>query len=274
MSAVRITLRAPRSEVAHWLSMTGISALLHLSILGSILFVPQLFHSSVRIPDVYTVDLVALPAGTPGLPAEKGSSSAPAAAPAPAAPPRAEPAVKIPEAPEAKIPKPKLPRKTEPPRPKPDQAPPKAQPKAASPAAPPESPGKKGGEGSPGEAAGTEAGGIPGGTGGSGGGGSGFLDDASFAYGWYLSNMTSILGRNWARPIKPELDRTLRAVVHFRVLKDGSLTDIDLEQPSGDPVLDRSALRAVQDSNPLPPLPYQYGKDSLGVHFFFDLKPE
>ena len=86
--------------------------------------------------------------------------------------------------------------------------------------------------------------------------------------------MTSIFGRNWARPVKPELDRTLRAVVHFQVLKDGTLAEIELEQSSGDPVLDRSALRAVQDSNPLPPLPYQYGKDSLGVHFFFDLKPD
>jgi protein TonB len=100
------------------------------------------------------------------------------------------------------------------------------------------------------------------------------LDDATFQYGWYLSNMSSIFSRNWTRPIKPDLDRTLRAVVHFRIQKDGQLTEIVLEQPSGDASLDRSALRAIQDSNPLPQLPYQYGKDSLGVRFFFDLVPD
>jgi TonB family protein len=100
------------------------------------------------------------------------------------------------------------------------------------------------------------------------------LDDATFQYGWYLSNMSSIFSRNWTRPIKPDLDRTLRAVVHFRIQKDGQLTEIVLEQASGDASLDRSALRAIQDSKQLPPLPPGYGKDSLGVRFFFDLVPD
>jgi len=183
--------------------------------------------------------------------------------------------VKIPEKPETKLPKVKPARKIEPP--------PRTEKHEAKPAPPtPQStesttsegaPSQPSPEGSPGASAGSAGSkGISGGPG--GGGGAGFLDDATFAYGWYLTNMTSVLGRNWARPVKPELATTLRAVVHFRVLKDGTVTDIELEQPSGDAVLDRSALRAVQDSNPLPPLPYQYGKDSLGVHFFFDLKPD
>jgi len=182
--------------------------------------------------------------------------------------------VKIPETPEMKLPKAKPPRKVEPP-PKTEKHELKPAPQASqstkspTPDGPPSQASR---EGSPGASTGsTGSEGIPGGA---GGGGSGFLDDATFAYGWYLTNMTSVLGRNWARPVKPELATTLRTVVHFRVLKDGTVTNIELEQPSGDPVLDRSALRAVQDSNPLPPLPYQYGKDSLGVHFFFDLKPD
>ena len=215
------------------------------------------------------MDLVALPPGRPGPPAEEPRAAAPAPAP-----PRAQAAVKIPEKPEVKISKPKPSRKEEPPKPQPEKKEPAPAPQAAPPVdsagASEKEPGTRPGEsataGSPGGTAGIQGAG--------GGDGSGFLDDASFAYGWYLSNMTSILGRNWARPIKPDLDRTLRAVVHFRVLKDGTLTDIELEESSNDPTLDRSALRAVQDSNPLPPLPYQYGKDSLGVHFFFDLKPD
>ena len=263
MSAVRITLKAPREEVAHWFSMAGFSVLLHATVLGAVVFVPQFFHSAPRFPDVYTADLVSLPAGMPGIPGKGPRASAPAPAPA-----RQEPALKIPEKPEAKPPKAKPPRKTEPPKVKAEKAEEKPQPVTSQPvAAAGTAEGGAGAAGAPGGAVG-----IPGGGGGAGG--SGFLDDATFQYAWYLSNMTSILGRNWARPIKPDLDRTLRAVVHFRVLKDGTLAEIEMEQSSGDPVLDRSALRAVQDSNPLPPLPYQYGKDSLGVHFFFDLKPD
>ena len=266
MSAIRITLRAPRDEVAHWFSMAGFSVLLHATVLGAVVFLPQFFHSAPRFPDVYTADLVSLPAGPPGSPGEGVRASAPAR---PAAPPaKPAPAVKIPEKPEAKVPKARTVRKTEAPKPEAEKTGEKPEAAASGPAT------DGGPAGGSADAAGTAggAGGIPGG--GGGGDGSGFLDDATFQYAWYLSNMTSIFGRNWARPIKPDLDRTLRAVVHFRVQRDGTLAEIELEQSSGDPVLDRSALRAVQDSNPLPPLPYQYGKDSLGVHFFFDLKPD
>jgi len=259
VSAIRITLQVPREEVAHWFSMAGFSVLLHVSVLGAVVFVPQFFRSAPRFPDVYTADLVSLPAGLPGGIGEGPRASAPAPAPA-----KQAPAVKIPEKPEAKAPKAKTNRKTEPPKSEAEKTGQKPQPVASAPDT------AEGGTDTAGAAGG--AGGIPGGGGGTDG--SGFLDDATFQYAWYLSNMTSIFGRNWARPIKPDLDRTLRAVVHFRVLKDGTLAEIEMEQSSGDAVLDRSALRAVQDSNPLPPLPYQYGKDSLGVHFFFDLKPD
>lgn len=264
MSAIRITLKAPREEVAHWFSMAGFSVFLHATVLGAVVFLPQFFQSAPRFPDVYTADLVSLPAGIPGSPGEGPRASAPAKpAPAPAKP---APAIKIPEKPEAKAPKAKTIRKTEPTKPEAEKTGPEPVASGAATAL-----GSAEGSADTAGAAGG-AGGIPGGGGGADG--SGFLDDATFQYAWYLSNMTSIFGRNWARPIKPDLDRTLRAVVHFRVLKDGTLAEIEMEQSSGDPVLDRSALRAVQDSNPLPPLPYQYGKDSLGVHFFFDLKPD
>ncbi len=268
MSAVRITLKAPRDEVVHWFSMAGLSVILHATALGAIIFVPQFFQSAPRFPDVYTADLVSLPAGLPGSRGEGPPRASAAAKPAPA-PAKPAPAVKIPEKPEAKAPKARTTRKTEPQKPEAEKTVPKPEPVASGPV-PDEGPT---GEGAGAAGAAGGAGGIPG-AGGGGGEGSGFLDDATFQYAWYLSNMTSIFGRNWARPIKPDLDRTLRTVIFFRVLKDGTLAEIELERSSGDPVLDRSALRAVQDSNPLPPLPYQYGKDSLGVHFFFDLKPD
>jgi TonB family protein len=288
VSAIRVTVRAPRSELGHWITMGGFSIVLHAATFAAVIFAPRFLQPRIKFPEVYTVDLVSLPAGDPGPPAEGPRTSAPAAAPAPApAPP--EPAVKIPEKPQAALPKPKPVPKKEPPKPKIEKVEkkekPAAKPRATAPESskPVESTGSSregtGNEKSAGTAptGGSAAGGgpgIPGATGPGGAGGSGFLDDATFEYGWYLSNMSSILGRNWTRPLKPDISQTFRAIIHFQVLKDGTLANIVLEQSSGDAALDRSALRAVQDSNPLPPLPFQYGKDSLGVHFFFDLKPD
>lgn len=274
MTVVRLTVRSPRSLYTHWFSLVGASFAVHLTLILAMIFLPRVFRPRLNFPDVYTVNLVSLPSGAPGpaasTPQPKSAAPAPAPAPAPAKP---KAAIKIPERPTSKAAKPK------------PVAKPPAKPKAEEPKPDDSSDSREdtsaaGKEASPAQAAGSApvaglaAGGegVPGATG--AGGAGGMLDDATFQYGWYLSNMSSIFSRNWTRPIKPDLDRTLRAVVHFRIQKDGHLTEIVLEQPSGDASLDRSALRAIQDSNPLPPLPYQYGKDSLGVRFFFDLVPD
>jgi TonB family protein len=267
----------------------------HLSIFLAVLFLPRVFGPKLDFPDIYTVNLVSLPAGTPGpsataapgppAPAVEKKAPAPAPAPAVKAPapkvkvppaPKPKPAIKIPENPTVKPTKPKPAAKTPVvPKPQPEETAAESQESSAA------EEGSESGKAEPQEAAGKSAppaGGLTGGgagqLGSGAGGGGGMLDDATFQYGWYLSNMSSLFSRNWTRPIKPDLSRTLRAVVHFVIQKDGRITEIVMEQSSGDAALDRSALRAVQDSNPLPPLPYQYGKDSLGVHFFFDIVPD
>jgi TonB family protein len=288
MSAIRVTVRARRSELGHWITMGGFSVVLHAATFVTILFAPRFFQPKIKFPEVYTVDLVSLPAGDPGPPAEGPRSSAPAAAPAPApAPP--EPAVKIPEKPQAALPKPKPVPKKELPKPKIEKVEKEKRaptPRATAPelAKPAKSAGaaregtgdeKSAGTAPTGGSASAGGGpGIPGATGPGGAGGTGMLDDPSFQYGWYLSNMAAILKRNWARPVRPDLDRTLATKIHFRVLKDGTLADVQIVEPSGDAAVDRSALRAVQASNPLPPLPFQWDKDDLGMAFIFEVTPD
>ena len=297
MTVVRVTLRTPRGELAHWGFLIGMSMALHVAAGAALIFLPMAFRPKLKFPQVYTVDLMSLPAGAPGPkagppeappapnPAPAAAKSAPpvskptpkATVKAPPPPPKPKATIKIPERPTEKAAKPKAAEKskeTAKPVPEPERA--GASDEGASKGEPPaKSEGAASGAQAP--IAGLSAGGPGSGEGaaGAGGGGAGgMLDDATFQYGWYLSNMSGLFSRNWTRPIKPDLSTTLRAIVHFRIQKDGKLTDIVLEQSSGDAALDRSALRAVQDSNPLPPLPYQYGKDSLGVHFFFDLVPD
>ena len=295
MTVVRVTLRTSRGELAHWGFLIGLSFALHVTAGAALIILPMAFRPKPKFPNVYTVDLMSLPAGAPG-PKAGPPEAPPAPNPAPAAaktalpvskptpkstvkapppPPKPKAAIKIPEKPTEKTAKPKPAEKTK------ETAKPVPEPQEAV----ADSGGKESAaKGSEGAATGTQApiaglssggpGSGEGAPGAGGGGAGGMLDDATFQYGWYLSNMSGLFSRNWTRPIKPDLSTTLRAIVHFRIQKDGKLTDIVLEQSSGDAALDRSALRAVQDSNPLPQLPPAYGKDSLGVHFFFDLVPD
>ena len=63
-----------------------------------------------------------------------------------------------------------------------------------------------------------------------------------------------------------------KAVVYFRILKGGEISDIRVEASSGEPVLDLSGLRAVQESAPFPPLPSGFDEEYLIVHFYFTIQ--
>ena len=83
----------------------------------------------------------------------------------------------------------------------------------------------------------------------------------------YVERMLVAIGMNW---FKPAQAGTVSPVIHFRIEKDGSISDATVERSSGLPFVDRAALRAVVSSSPLPPLPAEYGGSHLGVHLKFD----
>jgi len=60
-----------------------------------------------------------------------------------------------------------------------------------------------------------------------------------------------------------------RCVVFFRVDRMGRIKDAKIEESSNIGIYDRSALGAVNDANPLPPLPAGYKGDYLEVHCTF-----
>ena len=61
----------------------------------------------------------------------------------------------------------------------------------------------------------------------------------------------------------------METVVYFRIVRDGGIGSLRLETTSGYEFFDRSAVRAIQLSDPLPPLPLGYSGGDLGVHFGF-----
>lgn len=89
------------------------------------------------------------------------------------------------------------------------------------------------------------------------------VDNPDFTYGYYLDRLLSLIDANWQRPA---LGSGVRAVLSFRIERDGTLSELRVAESSGYNSFDLAALRAVQNASPFPPLPRAYRSDSLGVN--------
>jgi TonB family protein len=61
-------------------------------------------------------------------------------------------------------------------------------------------------------------------------------------------------------------------VVKFTIRRDGMLTQVDVEQPSGQAMLDLESRRAVLMTRQLPPLPREFTPPHLTVELTFTYK--
>ncbi len=119
------------------------------------------------------------------------------------------------------------------------------------------------------------AGGISFGEGLPDGGGIPSIGSSVFPYDYYRASLVSILRSHWRRPVAPRgLPESIRCRVRFTIIKSGIIQNPAILSPSGNRALDQSALRAVYDSSPLPPLPFQYGHGSVSAEVVFELTPD
>jgi len=110
---------------------------------------------------------------------------------------------------------------------------------------------------------------------GAGQGGLSFGEGGDFGerYGWYVASVRSRISGNWLlSTISPSILSAPRLFMTFTILRDGSVTDVEITQSSGVPEVDRSALRAVLASNPLPQLPAGYSGNKVKVNLYFDFR--
>jgi len=90
-------------------------------------------------------------------------------------------------------------------------------------------------------------------------------------YAWYVASMRARISANWLlATVSPNIASAPRAYLTFEILRDGTVTNPQITQSSGIPEVDRSALRAILASNPLPALPADYAGKSVNVEFYFD----
>lgn len=89
------------------------------------------------------------------------------------------------------------------------------------------------------------------------------LDNPDFTYGYYIDQLLGAIDARWERPT---LGGDVRALIAFRIGRDGSVSDLRVAESSGYNSFDLAALRAVKNAAPFPPLPRAYRHDSLGVN--------
>jgi TonB family protein len=92
-------------------------------------------------------------------------------------------------------------------------------------------------------------------------------------YGWYIEAVRRSVGQNW---LQTTIDPPVRAarqahcVMTFRINRDGTVSNVQMSQSSGNLSMDNSARRAL-DGIHFGPLPNDYSGNSVDVIFDFDL---
>jgi periplasmic protein TonB len=112
------------------------------------------------------------------------------------------------------------------------------------------------------------AGGAKGGFGVTGGGG-----DFGTRYGWYVQVIQQKVSENWLKyEVDPRITTGERVYITFDVFRDGHPGNVQVEQSSGVPSLDQSAVRALQRIDTFGPLPPDYSGSKISVEYWFDYK--
>ncbi|HEV2116783.1 MAG TPA: TonB family protein [Terriglobales bacterium] len=95
--------------------------------------------------------------------------------------------------------------------------------------------------------------------------------DFGSRYGWYVNAMRNKISENWLKyEIDPRISTAARCYVTFDITRSGQPTNVRVEQSSGVPSLDQSAVRALQRIDTFGPLPADYSGGRVSVEFWFD----
>ncbi len=86
----------------------------------------------------------------------------------------------------------------------------------------------------------------------------------------YYINIQRKVEIYWSPPLQSTAE-IKEAVVYFILYPTGRIADPTIEKSSGNAFFDQAALRAIYEASPLPPFPQGIRDPSLKVHFSFSL---
>jgi TonB family protein len=85
----------------------------------------------------------------------------------------------------------------------------------------------------------------------------------------YLALVQNKISSQWAAPPVGLTGQRLQVIIRFRLDRSGTVTDVVIEQTSGNDYYDMAGQRAVLKASPLPPFPRNVSERSLDAHFSF-----
>jgi TonB family protein len=248
-----ITARSREPEGLHRMIALSVSA--HVLMLAVLMFAPKPDFTDDTPRTVMTVSLGGAPGPRTGM-TPIGGRAVQAPQPIESRRSRAE------TAPAPKAPEMSLPRPNE--RPRQSQARPTQAPRESTARTPSTGPDPR--EGNARAETGARGQGFGLSAGGGGGTGGAKLDVANFCCPEYVSTFVQRIQQNWNQ----NQGVTAEVVVKFTIQRDGTITDVQVERPSGFIALDMAAQRAVLATARVPPLPTQFTNPTLTVHLTFD----
>jgi protein TonB len=100
--------------------------------------------------------------------------------------------------------------------------------------------------------------------------------DSSFGlrYAFYVRQLTQKVSQQWFTQTLDSAAVGHRVTLSFRVEHDGTPSHITIATPSGDAVLDSSAVRALQRIDTFGPLPDTYTGTFINVQYYFEPKAQ
>jgi colicin import membrane protein len=88
----------------------------------------------------------------------------------------------------------------------------------------------------------------------------------------YQMEVESRIYDNWSYPVAIQEAKKLQAIVLLNVRDDGAIMECQFKQRSGNTIFDQSVLKAIEKSDPLPPLPEGYPKTHEEIEINFNLE--
>jgi TonB family protein len=103
-------------------------------------------------------------------------------------------------------------------------------------------------------------------------------DTLGWDYAPYLARIKRPITLNWynAMPesVFPPLLKKGAVVLQFTIMRDGSVSGLQMVRSSGDVALDRAAWAGITASNPFPQLPTEFRGDSFTIRARFSYNPD
>ncbi|MGA7918561.1 MAG: energy transducer TonB [Candidatus Acidiferrales bacterium] len=92
-------------------------------------------------------------------------------------------------------------------------------------------------------------------------------------FSWYVEAVQRKVSSSWLQStVDPRITFAPRLVATFDILRDGTVTNIQITKSSGNASVDSSAVRAIRDASPMQQLPPAYSGSKVSVEFWFDFK--